>query len=110
MNAWIILLLAGVFEIGFTSFMKLSEGFTRWGFNIGFAACAITSFALLNKATVSIPLGTAYAVWTGIGAFGTATVGIIFFKDPFTLWRSFFLSLLIISIIGLKMVALKAET
>jgi len=109
MNGWIILLLAGLFEIGFTTFMKLSEGFSRWSFNIGFAICAIASFMLLNKSTMSIPLGTAYAVWTGIGAFGTAIIGMVFFKDPFTLWRSVFLSLLILSIIGLKFVAPEGE-
>ncbi len=105
MNGWIILFLAGVFEIGFTTFMKLSEGFSRWSYNVGFAVCAIASFALLNKATTVIPLGTAYAVWTGLGAFGTAIIGMVFFKDPTTLWRVVFLSLLIISIIGIKFVA-----
>ena len=105
MHGWILLICAGVFEIGFTTFMKLSEGFSKWSFNIGFAICAIASFALLNKATVQIPLGTSYAVWTGIGAFGTAVVGILFFKDPVNFWRIFFLSLLILSIIGLKVVA-----
>lgn len=105
MNGWIVLLLAGVFEIGFTTFMKLSEGFSKWGFNILFAICAVTSFFLLNKATMQIPLGTAYAVWTGVGAFGTAVIGMIFFKDPTTFWRVFFLSTLIFSIIGLKFVA-----
>jgi len=105
MSGWLLLTLAGVFEIGFTTFMKLSEGFSKWPFNIGFAICAIVSFALLNKATLQIPLGTSYAVWTGIGAFGTAVVGIIFFKDPIHFWRILFLSLLIISIMGLKFVA-----
>jgi len=105
MHPWLILLLAGVFEIGFTTFMKLSEGFTKWGFTICFALCAIASFVLLNKSTTVIPLGTAYAVWTGIGAFGTVVVGILFFKDPASFWRLFFLSTLIISIIGLKFVA-----
>ena len=102
MNPWVTLVLAGCFEVGFTTFMKLSEGFTKWPYLIGFAVCALSSFGLLTKSTASIPLGTAYAVWTGLGAFGTALVGIIFFKDSTDTWRLVFLTTLIGSIIGLK--------
>lgn len=110
MNPWVWLILAGCFEIGFTTFMKLSNGFSRIPYTVGFAVCAILSFVLLNKATTAIPLGTAYAVWTGVGAFGTAVVGIVFFKDPADTWRLVFLTTLIGSIIGLKVVsAQKAE-
>lgn len=105
MNPWIWLFLAGAFEIGFTTFMKLSNGFTRIPYTAAFAVCAILSFVLLNKATTAIPLGTAYAVWTGVGAFGTALVGIFFFKDPADTWRLVFLTTLIGSIIGLKFVS-----
>ena len=105
MNPWIYLLLAGCFEVGFTTFMKLSNGFSRIPYTVAFAVCAILSFALLNKATTAIPLGTAYAVWTGLGAFGTALVGILFFKDPADTWRLVFLVTLIGSIIGLKFVS-----
>jgi len=105
MSAWLILILAGFFEIGFTTFMKLSAGFSKWPYTVAFAVCAILSFVLLNRATLQISLGTAYAVWTGLGAFGTAIVGIAFFKDASDFWRIFFLTTLIVSIIGLKFVA-----
>lgn len=100
--SWIFLLIAGFFEIGFTTFLKLSDGFTKPLESIGFFVCGFISFYLLTLGMKTIPLGTAYAVWTGIGALGTAIIGIIFFKDPTNFPRLFFLSLLIISIIGLK--------
>jgi quaternary ammonium compound-resistance protein SugE len=105
MNAWVTLLLAGVFEVGFTTFMKLSNDFTKWIFTGLFILSASISFSLLSLAMKTIPLGTAYAVWTGIGAAGTALVGMIFFKDPVSFGRIFFLSLLIGSVAGLKMVS-----
>lgn len=105
LNPWIYLVAAGVFEMGFTSFMKLSNGFQRVGYDICFAICALASFGLLNLATRDLSLGTAYAVWTGIGAFGTAAIGILFFKDPATFWRVAFLTTLIGSLIGLKLVS-----
>ena len=105
MSSWIYLLLAGCFEIGFTTFMKLSNGFSRWPYTVAFSACALLSFGFLNKSVTGISLGTAYAVWTGLGAFGTAIVGIAFFKDSSDVWRVFFLSTLIISIIGLRVVS-----
>lgn len=85
--------------------MKLSEGFSKWPYTVAFAICAILSFVLLNKSVSVIPLGTAYAVWTGIGAFGTAVVGIVFFRDSTDWVRVFFLSTLIFSIMGLKFLA-----
>lgn len=103
--AWTLLILAGLFEIGFTTFLKLSEGFSRFWPSVGFFICAIISFWLLTRATLVIPMGTAYAVWTGIGAFGTALIGILWFGDPTTAWRLVFLVLLIGSIIGLKLVS-----
>ncbi|WP_342147395.1 multidrug efflux SMR transporter [Rickettsiella endosymbiont of Aleochara curtula] len=105
MNPWLILVVAGLFEVGFTTCMKLSEGFTQMKYTIGFLFFATLSLFLLNKAIVQIPLGTAYAVWTGIGAFGTAIIGMLFFKDPFSLIRVIFLTLLIGSILGLKLVS-----
>ena len=105
MNPWLILVVAGLFEVGFTTCMKLSEGFTQIKYTIGFLFFATLSLFLLNKAIVHIPLGTAYAVWTGIGAFGTAIIGMLFFKDPFSLIRVIFLTLLIGSILGLKFVS-----
>lgn len=103
---WLLLILAGCFEVGFTTCMKLSDGFSRRWPTIGFLVFAIASFVLLNKATSKgIPLGTAYAVWTGIGAFGTALIGIVFFSDELTAGRLFFLATLIASILGLKLVS-----
>ena len=103
--AWLYLFLAGLFEIGFTTFLKLSDGFSRLWPTVFFVLFALASFWLLNNALQGVPLGTAYAVWTGIGAFGTAVVGILMFADPVTFWRLFFLALLIGSIIGLKVVS-----
>ncbi len=105
LNPWIYLFVAGFAEMGFTSFMKLSNGFQRLGYDVAFAACAILSFALLNLATRTLSLGTAYAVWTGMGAFGTAIIGIMFFGDSTAPWRLFFLTTLIASIIGLELVS-----
>lgn len=105
MNSWLILVIAGLFEVGFTTCMKLSEGFTQLRYTLGFLFFSILSLFLLNKAITHISLGTAYAVWTGIGAFGTALIGIFFFKDPISLTRVLFLILLIGSILGLKFVS-----
>lgn len=105
MNPWLILVVAGLFEVGFTTCMKLSEGFTQIKYTLGFIFFSILSLFLLNKAILQIPLGTAYAVWTGIGAFGTAIIGMLFFKDPLSLLRVLFLTLLIGSILGLKLVS-----
>ncbi len=102
---WVYLILAGCFECAFTTCLKLSEGLTKLGWSAAFVLLSIVSFGLLTLAAQKIPLGTAYAVWTGIGAFGTAAVGIIWFNDPATLWRLFFLSTLICSLIGLKLVS-----
>lgn len=105
--AWLILILAGLFEVGFTTCLKLSENFTNLKWSIGFFICITLSFLFLNKAVQTIPLGTGYAVWTGIGAVGTAIAGIAFFKEPSDFWRVFFIFMLIASIIGLKLVSTK---
>lgn len=102
---WIILIGAGLFEVGFTTSLKLSERFTNVGWTAVFIISISLSFLLLNKAIQTIPIGTAYAVWTGIGAFGTAISGILLFKESLDFWRIFFLSLLICAIIGLKIVS-----
>lgn len=102
---WVYLLVAGLFELGFTTALKLSEQFTRPLATVLVFVLGGVSFWLLSKAMEEISLGTAYAVWTGIGAFGTAIIGILFFKDPLTFWRVFFLCTLVGSIIGLKFVA-----
>lgn len=103
--AWAFLIAAGLCEVTFAYFLKASEGFSKTTPTILFFGFSVLSFYLLTKAMATIPLGTAYAVWTGIGALGTAIVGIIFFKDPATLARIFFLGLLLTSIVGLKLVS-----
>ncbi|MCB5187859.1 multidrug efflux SMR transporter [Methylobacillus caricis] len=103
--SWIYLLLAGVLEVGFTTCLKMSESFTKPLPSAGFLVFAILSFVMLTKALEGIPLGTAYAVWTGIGACGTAIIGIWIFGDPAGTLRLLFLLLLIGSIIGLKVVS-----
>jgi quaternary ammonium compound-resistance protein SugE len=103
--SWIILVIAGFFEIGFTTCLKLSNNFSNLKWSAGFFVCIILSFLLLNKATQVLPMGTAYAVWTGIGAVGTVLVGIFFFNEPVNFWRVFFISTLIGSILGLKFIA-----
>lgn len=102
---WVYLILAGVVEIGFTTFLKLSDSFTKLWPSVAFMVCALSSLGLLTLAMKTIPLGTAYAVWTGIGAFGTAIVGILFYGDPYDIYRLLFLTLLIVSIIGLRLVS-----
>lgn len=100
--SWAYLVLAGLFEIGFASTLKLTEGFTRLSPTVIFAACLLLGFLFLEKSLKEIPIGTAYAVWTGIGAIGTAIVGILVYKEPATALRLFFLTTLVASIIGLK--------
>lgn len=99
---WVYLVTAGILEIGFTTCLKESNNFTNWRYTVGFFVFSIFSFFLLSQAMQTIRLGTAYAVWTGIGAAGTAIVGIFLYKDPATFGRLFFLMLLIASIVGLK--------
>lgn len=105
---WIILIIAGLFEVGFTfclSKAKESTGPEVYGWYAGFALSLTISMVLLVKATQTLPIGTAYAVWTGIGAVGTVLLGIFFFREPATFMRLFFITTLIASIVGLKMVS-----
>lgn len=105
---WILLIIAGLFEVGFASCLgkaRITSGSTSTWWMIGFFVCLAISMLLLYKATQTLPIGTAYAVWTGIGAVGTVLVGIIFFKEPADLWRLFFITTLIASIVGLKVVS-----
>lgn len=106
--AWIILIVAGLFEVGFTTCLnkaKESTGNMAAFWITGFFISLSISMYLLYKATQTLPMGTAYAVWTGIGAVGTVLTGIFFFNEPATFWRLFFIFTLIASIVGLKMVA-----
>lgn len=103
--AWVMLGVAGIFEVVWATFMKLSEGFTKLGWTLLTFAGMAVSFALLARATKTLPFGTAYAVWTGIGALGSVIVGIVFFKEPVTAARIFFAALLLAGIVGLKLTA-----
>ena len=105
---WIILTIAGLLEIAFASCLgkaKETTGAEAYWWYAGFFVAATLSMVLLLKATQNLPIGTAYAVWTGIGAVGTALMGIFVFKDPANFWRIFFLITLISSIVGLKAVS-----
>lgn len=106
--SWILLILGGLFEVGFASCLgkaKETSGMVSTYWMLGFLVCLSISMVLLYKATQELPIGTAYAVWTGIGAVGTVLVGIFVFKEPATFWRIFFITTLIASIIGLKFVS-----
>jgi len=105
---WILLIIAGLFEIAFAGCLgkaKESAGTVAIYWYIGFFVCAAISMLLLLKVSKVLPIGTAYAVWTGIGAVGTVIIGIYIFKEPATFWRLFFITTLIISIVGLKVVS-----
>lgn len=101
--AWIYLFIAGLFEIGFASSLKLMDSHKNIPWTVAFYISIVLSFFFLNLALKQIPIGTAYAIWTGIGGAGVAIVGIFFFKDPVTVPRIAFLCLLVFSIIGLKL-------
>ena len=105
---WLILIIAGLFEVAFASCLgkaRESSGNEVYWWYGGFLASLIISMVLLIKATQNLPIGTAYAVWTGIGAVGTALIGIFIFKEPASFWRIFFVITLIGSIVGLKAVS-----
>ena len=102
---WIFLILASICEIAFAGSLKLTENFTNLKWSTAFIFFYVLSIVLLNKAVQTIPIGTAYAVWTGIGAAGTVLVGILYFKEPYSFWRIFFLCTLVLSIVGLKFVS-----
>ena len=105
MSPWAYLILAGIFEIGFASTLKLTENFTKVIPTAIFLVFASLSFYFLTKAAQTLPIGTAYAVWTGIGAAGTIALGIFFYNEPAGILRLFFLFTLVASIVGLKLVA-----
>lgn len=105
---WIILIIAGLFEVAFAFCLgkaKEATGNEAYLWYAGFLITLSISMGLLIKATQTLPIGTAYAVWTGIGAVGTVLVGIFVFKDPANFWRIFFITTLIGSIVGLKVVS-----
>lgn len=101
--AWIYLLGAGLFEVAFATALKASEGFTRLWPTLAFLLFSLLSFLLLARAVLVLPIGTAYAVWTGIGAAGTALAGIAFLGESVNPMRLFFIATLVASIVGLKL-------
>ena len=103
--AWVVLFVAGLFEIGWAVGLKYTDGFTRPWPVIGTVGALIISVALLGVAVRSLPLGTAYAVWTGIGTVGTAVLGIYLFREPATAVRLFCIALIVAGIVGLKLSA-----
>ncbi|OYX85789.1 MAG: QacE family quaternary ammonium compound efflux SMR transporter [Flavobacteriales bacterium 32-34-25] len=106
--SWILLIIGGLFEVAFASCLgkaKETTGVESVYWMLGFLVSLTISMFLLYKATQELPIGTAYAVWTGIGAVGTVLVGIFIFKEPASFWRLFFIVTLIASIIGLKFVS-----
>ncbi len=102
---WILLVIAGLLETGWAIGLKYTEGFTKPLPTALTIAAIVASMALLGLAVRDLPVGTAYAVWVGIGAFGTAVLGILLFGEPATPARLFFLTLLAVAVAGLKLTA-----
>ena len=100
--AWVLLVIAGGLEMVWATTMKLSEGFSKPLWAAVTVAALVGSMVLLAQAVKTLPIGTAYAVWTGIGALGSVILGILVFKEPATAARLFFAALLLIGIVGLK--------
>jgi quaternary ammonium compound-resistance protein SugE len=103
--AWILLLIGGCFEVGFTTCLRFVDGFRNIPWTLGFLASVTLSMGLLEVASRKIPMGTAYAVWGGIGALGTVLVGILWFGEPAALIRILLIFALILCIAGLKLTA-----
>ncbi|MFB1479068.1 quaternary ammonium compound efflux SMR transporter SugE [Corallococcus sp. RDP092CA] len=101
-SSWILLIIAGLLEVAWTLGLKYTQGFTRPLPSVLTASAIIASMGLLSLAVKQLPIGTAYAVWVGIGAAGAAVAGMVLFQEPATPARLFFLTLMIVAIIGLK--------
>ncbi len=101
--AWALVIVAGLFETAFAVALKLSDGFSRTGWTIAFAVSAVISFSLLAQGLKSLPVGSAYAVWTGIGAAGTAIVGMVYLRDPVTTLRLLSILLIVAGVVGLNL-------
>lgn len=104
-SGWVILVIAGIFEIGFSVGLKYSEGFTRLWPSVATAILIVSSLGLVGVATRSLPLGTAYAIWTGIGTVGTLVLGIVLFGESASLSRLGCLGLITARIIGLRVLS-----
>jgi quaternary ammonium compound-resistance protein SugE len=103
--SWVYLVVAGLLEVAWATGLKYTEGFTKPIPSVLTGAAIIASMWLLSVAARTLPIGTAYAVWVGIGATGAAILGVVLFKEPITVGRAVFLLMLIIAIIGLKATA-----
>ncbi|UVO51261.1 multidrug efflux SMR transporter [Sphingomonas sp. SUN019] len=103
--AWVWLIVGGLFEVGFTTCLRFVDGFRNVGWTLGFLASVTLSMGMLEVAARSIPLGTAYAVWTGIGALGTVVIGMVWFGEPSTTVRLLLIVGLVACIAGLKLTA-----
>ena len=103
--AWLWLFVGGVFEVGFTTSLRFVDGFRNLGWTLAFLASVTLSMGLLEYASRTIPMGTAYAVWGGIGAIGTVVVGICFFNEPSTMIRLLLILALVGCIAGLRLTA-----
>lgn len=101
--AWVYLVIAGGLEVFWSTFLKLSEGFTKLWPSVWAVIGMVASFFFLAQATKTLPMGTAYGIWTGIGALGAVLVGIIAFQEPVTAPRLIFLALLLVGIVRLKL-------
>jgi quaternary ammonium compound-resistance protein SugE len=101
--AWVLLFIAGLFEIGWAVGLKYTDGFTRLWPSVGTATALVASMVLLASAVRTLPLGTAYAVWTGIGTVGTAILGIVLFREPATAMRLVCITMIVAGIVGLKL-------
>jgi quaternary ammonium compound-resistance protein SugE len=101
--AWVVLFVAGLFEVGWAIGLKYTEGFTRLWPTVGTLISVVVSMGLLGVALRTLPVGTGYAVWTGIGTVGTAVLGIILFREPATAARLFCIALIIAGIVGLRL-------
>ena len=101
--AWVLLVVAGLFEVGWAIGLKYTDGFTRLWPTVGTLAAMIISLGLLGLAMKSLPVGTAYAVWVGVGAVGTAILGIVLFAEPANAGRLISLGLIVAGIVGLKL-------
>jgi len=102
--AWFVLVVAGILEIGWAVGLKYTGGFTRLWPTVATLSAMIASMALLGLAVRELPVGTAYAVWTGIGTVGTVLLGILLFGEPADLLRLLFISMIVAGIVGLKIV------
>lgn len=102
-RAWVFLVVAGLLEIGWAIGLKASDGFRRPMVSLATVVGMLASFGLLSVAMKSLPVGTAYAVWTGIGAAGTALLGMLLFGEPRTAWRLGCIALVVAGIIGLRL-------